>query len=105
MQLNILSRLESLHAAFSQLRDANSAPLKAKHFDANLNELAALAGEVRKLQATQQLLNDLSGAMSVLLELLHCSDDHKLRGCQLHCLLLPFQEKLDQAMEGVEMML
>lgn len=100
-----LSRLETLHSSFSQLRSANSALLQANRFDANLDELAGLAGEIRKLQDTQQLLNDLSGAMSVLLELLHCSDDHKLLGCQLHCLLLPFQEKLDQAMEGVERVL
>ncbi|SDK20231.1 hypothetical protein SAMN05216186_10547 [Pseudomonas indica] len=102
MQRTFLSRLESLHTSLNTLRGADSALLKANHFDTHLNELAALIGEIQKLQDTQQILNDLGGALSVLLELLFCSDDHKFRGCLLHCLLQPFQDKLNQAMDGLE---
>ena len=85
MQRTFLARLESLQSSLDTLRGADSALLKANHFDTHLNELAALIGEIQKLQDTQQILNDLGGALSVLLELLFCSDDHKFRGCLLHC--------------------
>lgn len=99
-----LTRLNTLHTKLELFRKSDNNPLLPNKFlDSHLSELAAVIIEFQRLERIQELLNDLGGAMTLLLELLQ-SADQKLHGCLLYCLLKPLKEKIDQVMDEMERM-
>lgn len=92
-----LTRLPDLHSHLSPLRGADSALLKANHFDSQLDELDAIQTELKRLRDVGMELSNLRGALDMLLELLSAAHNRKLDGGHLHCLLQPLVGKLGQA--------
>jgi hypothetical protein len=97
-----LTRLNNLHAHFSQLRGADSALLKANGFNQQLDELATVITHLGGLsKLTYQLMN-VSGALELLLELFDAAHNRKLDGGHLHCLLEPLQDRLDKVINAFD---
>ncbi|WP_263143976.1 DUF1484 family protein [Pseudomonas sp. RIT-PI-AD] len=97
-----LARLAELHAHLSPLRGADSAVLKANHFDAQLDELAAITDDLKRLRGIGLELSNVRGAVDMLLELLDAAHNRKLDGGHLHCLLKPLVGKLGQAEDALD---
>jgi hypothetical protein len=97
MILRSLDRLADLHAHLSPLRGADNTLLKANHFDTKLDELAAILGDLKRLQDVSLELSCLDGAMALLLQLLDAAHNKQLDGDHLHCLLQPLVGKLTSA--------
>lgn len=97
-----LARLAELHAHLSPLRGADSAMLKANHFDSRLDELEAITADLKRLNAISLDLSNLRGAADMLLELLDAAHNRKLDGGHLHCLLQPLIGKLGQAEDALD---
>lgn len=89
-----LTRLADLHAHLSPLRGTDSALLKANHFDTQLDELAAIHTDLKRLREVGMELSNLGGALELLLELLDAAHNRQLDGGHLHCLLQPLLGKL-----------
>lgn len=97
-----LTRLADLHAHLSPLRGADSALLKANHFDSQLDELAAITDDLKRLNVISLELSNLRGAVDMLSELLDAAHNRKLDGGHLHCLLQPLVGKLGQAEDALD---
>ncbi len=97
MILRTLDRLADLHAHLSPLQGADNALLKANHFDTQLNELAGILADLKRLHEVSLELSCLDGAMELLLQLLAAAHNKQLDGDHLHCLLQPLVGKLSAA--------
>lgn len=97
MILRSLDRLAELHAHLSPLQGADNALLKANHFDTQLDELAAVLADLKRLRDVSMELSCLDGAMALLLQLLDAAHNKQLDGDHLHCLLQPLVGKLTAA--------
>ena len=97
-----LTRLADLHAHLSPLRGTDSALLKANHFDTQLDELAAITTDLKRLDGLGRKISNLRGAVDLLLELLDAAHNRKLDGGHLHCLLQPLAGILDEAEDALD---
>lgn len=97
-----LARLAELHTHLSALRGADSALLKANHFDSRLDELDAITTDLKRLNAVSMTLSNVRGASDMLLELLDAAHNRKLDGGHLLCLLQPLVGKLGQAEDALD---
>lgn len=102
MILRSLDRLADLHAHLIPLQGADNALLKANHFDTQLDELAGILADLKRLDDVHRELACLDGAMALLLELLQAAHHKQLGGDHLHCLLQPLVGKLTAAGRTLE---
>lgn len=82
-----LARLAELHVHLSALRGADSALLKANHFDSGPDELDAITADLKRLNAVSLTISNVRGASNMLLELLDAAHNRKFDGGHLLCLL------------------
>ncbi|WP_315807466.1 hypothetical protein [Pseudomonas sp. C9-3] len=102
MTIRALSRLTALHSHLSPLGSTDDALLKANHFSTQLAELAAITNSLKALDDVSLALNNLGGAMELLLELLDAAHNRQLDGGHLHCLLQPLVSKLQQTLDVMD---
>lgn len=97
-----LARLADLHRHLSPLRSADSALLKACHFDTQLDELQSIQTDLCRLRDVDLELSNLGGALELLLQLLDSAHNKQIDGGHLHCLLQPLLSKLLSAEKAMD---